>query len=77
MRKLQVCQNKVLRLLTGKDYETPTADLLDLCNELSVHQLVAYHSACQVFKVSKSQLPNYHYKRLFMEDNSETIANNG
>ena len=74
MRKLQVCQNKVLRLLTGKDYKTPTADLLDLCNELSVHQLVAYHSACQVFKVAKSQLPSYHYKRLFMEDNSENIV---
>ena len=74
MRKLQVCQNKVLRLLTGKDYETPTSELLALCNELSVHQLVAYHSACQVFKVSKSQLPNYHYKRLFLEYNTDNIV---
>ena len=71
MRKLQVCQNKVLRLLTGKDYETFTSELLELCNQLSVHQLVAYHSACQIYKVSKSKLPAYHYKRLFKEDNSE------
>ena len=71
MRKLQVCQNKVLRLISGKDYETSTTELLTACNELSVHQLVAYHSACQVYRVSTSKLPVYHYKRLFMEDQIE------
>ena len=71
MRKLQVCQNKVLRLLTGKDYETPTSVLVSECNELSVHQLVAYHSACEVYKISKSKLPTYHYKRLFDENEDD------
>ena len=71
MRKLQVCQNKILRLISGKDFDTPTADLLAHCNELSVHQLVAYHSACQVYKISKTQLPTYHYKRLFNEDETD------
>ena len=75
MRKLQVCQNKVMRLLSGKDFETSTSDLLAVCNELSVHQLVAYHSACQVYKVSRSKLPVYHYKRLFKEDGTENKVN--
>ena len=71
MRKLQACQNKVLRLISHRDYETPTSELLTICNQLSVHQLVAYHSACQVYKISMSKLPNYHHNRLFNEDNSD------
>ena len=65
MRKLQVCQNKCLRLITGLDYNTSTKTLLDESKELSVHQLVAYHSICQVYRIQKSKLPAYHYKRLF------------
>ena len=75
MRKLQVCQNKILRLISGRDYETPTSELLNLCNSLSVHQLVAYHSACQVYKTYKSKLPVYHYNRLFKEDSTEKSIN--
>ena len=71
MRKLQACQNKVLRFISHKNYETPTSELLKVCNELSVHLLVAYHSTCQVYKISKSKLPNYHYNRLFNDDNSD------
>ena len=48
MRKLQVCQNKCLRMITGSDYTASTKDLLKSSNQLSVHQLVAFFSACQV-----------------------------
>ena len=63
MRKLQVLQNKTLRLITGEDYNTPTATLLKLTKMMSVHQLVA----CQVFKIKQAKLPKYHYDRLFPE----------
>ena len=65
MRKLQVCQNKIMRLISGLDYLTSTNVLLETTNQLSVHQLVAYHTACQVYQTSKSKLPVYHYNRLF------------
>ena len=32
MKKLQVLQNKALRLLSGLDYSTPTETLLKHCN---------------------------------------------
>ena len=73
MRKLQVCQNKCLRMITGLEYNTPTKTLLNESKQLSVHQLVAYHSVCQVYRTQRSKLPTYHYKRLFK--NPTKIAN--
>ena len=54
MRKLQVCQNRILRLICGLDYSTLTQTLLDETKQLSVHQLVAFHSACQIYKKTPS-----------------------
>ena len=68
MRKLQVCQNKCLRLITGHDYNTSTKTLLEDSKQLSIHQLVAYHSVCQVYSIYRSKLPTYHYNWLFKPD---------
>ena len=73
--KLQVLQNKTLRLISGMDYDTPVSTLLKVCNELSVHQLIAYHTACQVYKIHTTKEPVYHYNRLF-HDNSEKQKQN-
>ena len=64
-RKLQVLQNKCLRLITNSDYRTPTATLIDKTNMLSVHQLTAHLSLTQVFNINQTKLPTYHYERLF------------
>ena len=76
MVKLQVLQNKALRLLSGLEYGTPTETPLKHCNELSVHQLVAYHTACQVYKIRTSKLPKYHHNRLFLDENNPTTGLN-
>ena len=65
MRKLQILQNSALRLLLRKPRETPVRALLKESKQLSVHQLVAYHTATQTFKVYKNQEPRYHHDRLF------------
>ena len=65
MRKLQVLQNSALRLLLNKPRDTPVTTLLQESKEMSVHQLVAYHTANQTYKVYKNQEPSYHFKRLF------------
>ena len=77
MRKLQVLQNKALRIFHRKSYDTPTVQLLQESNQLSVHQLVAYHSAVQVYKIRDSQKPSYHYERLFCsrEQQTRSLAN--
>ena len=68
MRKLQVLQNKILRLQTRMPYGTPTVNLLAKANQLSVHQMIAYYSMTQVYKVISSKQPYHHYKRLVTED---------
>ena len=65
VRKLQVLQNKCLRLITKCDYRTPTATLIDKANMLSVHQLTAQLTLAQVFNINQTKLPAYHYERLF------------
>ena len=65
MRRLQVLQNKCMRLETKMEYRTPTTELLKRTGKLSVHQLVAYSTAVQMFNISRSQEPSYHFERLF------------
>ena len=82
MRKLQVMQNKCMRMMTGLDRYSSTANLLKKSKMLSVHQTVALQSAVQVFNVLKNRAPAYHYQRLFphhgtgqMENRSVTNLN--
>ena len=77
MRKLQVLQNSALRTQTGSRYDVPTATLLSKTGQLSVHQLAAYHSATQVYKIHQSKQPSYHHNRLFgqVDSNTRTAAN--
>ena len=65
MKRLQVLQNKTMRMETGLDYKTPTAELLNRTRKLSVHQMIAYSTAVQVFNISRNHEPKYHYDRLF------------
>ena len=65
MRKLQVLQNSALRILLNRPRETPSTSLLKDAKQLSVHQLVAFHTASQTYKIHKNQEPAYHYERLF------------
>ena len=65
VRKLQVLQNKCMRLMTDSDYKTPTRVLLAQTNLLSVHQQMAHVSLSQVYNIRKTKLATYHYKRIF------------
>ena len=59
-RKLQVLQNKVLRIQLGTiDRNEPTKNLLDKAQQLSVHQLGALHSVQLLFKVVTTHQPKY------------------
>ena len=72
-RKLQVMQNKVMRLMSGLDYNSSTKTLLKTTKQLRVHQLVAYHTCCQVQKIKLSILPVYHYDRLFINADDKNL----
>ena len=76
MIKLQVLQNKSLRLISRMGYSTSTKELLEKCNTLSVHQLVVYHTATQIFKIQNTKQPIYHYNRLFLNNENDVNQNN-
>ena len=66
-RKLQILQNKILRMKTRiHDYRTPTNELLDTSGDLSVHQLAAFHTTMTVFKVVRSGKPLYLAKKMIL-----------
>ena len=65
MKRLQVLQNKTMRLETNLDFQTPTSDLLKQTGKLSVHQMVAYSTSVQMYNISRTYEPSYHYERLF------------
>ena len=61
-------QNKCLRLICHRGYDTPRIELLNKCKQLSVKQLIMYHTAVQTQRIFTSQLPAYHYRKLFSHD---------
>ena len=56
---LQKAQNRAARVVTKLDWGTSTADLLNQCGWLSVHQLVVYHSVVLVYKILKNESPSF------------------
>ena len=67
MRKLQVLQNRVLRLKTDNfEFNVPTTKLLEDNKELSVQQLGALHTVLNVFKIITSGEPRYLAEKLIL-----------
>ena len=67
MRRLQVLQNRVLRLKSqNHDMNTPTAELVQSSGDLSVNQLGAFYTVLQVFKIINSGLPKYLSEKLII-----------
>ena len=76
MRKMQVMQNSVMRVTTNSRYDTPTTELLRKTNQLSIHQMIAFQTSCQVFNIYKNRFPAYHFDRFFggLSDNQNVIG---
>ena len=56
-RVLQILENKVLRIITCRTFDTPVSQLLEESGYMSVHQLIAYHTALIMYKVVKTGQP--------------------
>ena len=67
LRRLQVLQNRALRLLTNLPSHTSTEVLVKSSGQLSVHQLTAYHSLVSLHKVVVSGKPDYLAKKLVLK----------
>ena len=66
-RKLQVLQDKTVRYNTGNfSMNAPTSDLLKEANDMSVHQLGAYHTLVSLFGIVSSGQPKYLSEKLIL-----------
>ena len=72
-RKLQVLQNKLLRLLSDKDARTPTATLLNLTESLSIQQKIALQTLTMVHKIVYNGKPIYLAKKLKFQEESRQV----
>ena len=74
MRRLQVLQNRVLRIKCHNyDMNTPTVDLLKSCGDLSVHQLGVFHTLLLVFNIVHSGQPEYLAKKLKLRRSEDDV----
>ena len=69
-RKLQILQNKVLRLVSGLPLRTPTATLLEVTGDLSVQQLTAFMTLVTAKKAMNFCQPGYLARKLIVEHSS-------
>ena len=66
---LQVLQNKVNRILTSSSLRTPTIELLQKTNSLSIQQMIAYQTLITLFKISLSSKPHYLATKIKFKNN--------
>ena len=69
LQAIQTLQNKVMRLLTGLDRETPVKILLEKSGMLSVNQLAAFTIIVTTHKIKVSCQPSYLARRLGFIEN--------
>ena len=72
LKGLQVLQNRAARCVTKQSWFTPTRQLLNQCNWMSVHQLIQYHSILQTHKVLRARTPLYLSSRLVTDHAYQT-----
>ena len=73
IRKLQVLQNKTLRLRSGLNRYTSTATLLEHCKELSVNQLVAYHTLLSVHRAVRDGKPKALFNKIKLRKSQNNV----
>ena len=69
--RLQVLQKTLNRLLTGAEYNTPTSELLEQTDSLSVQQMIAFQTIMMTHMMMKSRKPTYLANKLQVEETKE------
>ena len=71
IRKLQVLQNKIMRLKCGKGYDASTIELMTATRDLSVHQLGAYTTLLTAHRSIVSGKPKYLSSKLKLRNKTD------
>ena len=72
--KLQVLQNSLNRLLIPRvEYNTPTLELLEKTDSLSVQQMIAFQTLVMTFKIMKNRKPSYLANKMQLRNNDKNL----
>ena len=72
--KLQVLQNSLNRLLIPRvEYNTPTLELLEKTDSLSVQQMIAFQTLVMTFKIMKNRKPSYLANKMQLRNNDRNL----
>ena len=74
IHSLQVLQNKAAQIVTKSPPRSIRNPMYDQLDWLSVNQLVAYHTLIQVYKIRKSEEPEYLYGILSNDNRNDHIV---
>ena len=74
LNSLQVLQNKAAQIVTKSPPRSIRNPMFDKLGWLSVNQLVAYHSLIQVYKIRKSEEPEYPHGILSNDNRNGNIG---
>ena len=70
-RKIQVTQNKLMRILSRSERNTATTELLQKTNSLSVQQMIAFQTIVATKRVIDKKKPKYLAERLQTTENNQ------
>ena len=62
IRRLQIQQNKIIRFILNKEYDTPVAEMMGSMGWLNVKQLITYHTLKFISQLRLGQLSSYLYE---------------
>ena len=68
IKRVQVAQNKILRIITFSGYRESAQPLFVMLNLMTVDQLYKYHTVIFMYKYTTKQLPN-NFNELFTRNN--------
>ena len=72
--KLQVIQNKVLKIMMNKSRDYPTVKLLEAADKLSINQQVAYFTLMQTFNIVLTGKPVFLYNKMKLNQDRMIIT---
>ena len=78
LAKLQILQNKAMRFILRKPFDTHIQDMLNCLNWLSIKQLIYFHTMKFIYKIINGLLPDY-LKNLItynFENHDRNLRNN-
>lgn len=77
-KKLQILQNRGMRIILGCNRRTKRKDMLDVLNWMSIKQRIVFNTLVLIFKIKNGLLPSYLQNNIkLVKDETKRLLRNG